>query len=76
MIASKISSEERIMKETFREQYIQYQKRVPQLVPGIQFLPGRGKKLGTGERWVVYGMVPGNEHLLCHFRDRLRERGG
>jgi protein-S-isoprenylcysteine O-methyltransferase Ste14 len=44
VIASKIPSEERIMRETFGEQYFEYQKRVPKLVPGFQFLPGKRKK--------------------------------
>ena len=34
----KISSEEHLLKETFGEQYVQYQRRVPQLVPGLQLL--------------------------------------
>ncbi|HEY4036351.1 MAG TPA: isoprenylcysteine carboxylmethyltransferase family protein [Ktedonobacteraceae bacterium] len=34
----KISSEERLLKETFGEQYIQYQHHVPQLVPGLQLI--------------------------------------
>lgn len=34
----KVSSEERLLKETFGEQYVQYQQRVPQLVPGLKLL--------------------------------------
>jgi len=34
----KVSSEERLLKETFGEEYIQYQQRVPQLVPGLKLL--------------------------------------
>lgn len=34
----KISSEERLLKETFGEEYIQYQHKVPQLIPGLQLL--------------------------------------
>ena len=34
----KIPSEERLLKETFREQYIQYQQQVPQLIPGLYLL--------------------------------------
>jgi len=34
----KIPSEERLLKETFGEQYIQYQQHVPQLIPGLQLL--------------------------------------
>jgi protein-S-isoprenylcysteine O-methyltransferase Ste14 len=34
----KIPSEERLLKETFGEQYIQYQQQVPQLIPGLQLL--------------------------------------
>jgi protein-S-isoprenylcysteine O-methyltransferase Ste14 len=34
----KASSEERLLKETFGEQYTQYQQRVPQLIPGKQLL--------------------------------------
>jgi protein-S-isoprenylcysteine O-methyltransferase Ste14 len=34
----KIALEERLLKETFGEQYIQYQHHVPQLVPGLQLL--------------------------------------
>ena len=34
----KATSEERLLKETFGEQYTQYQQRVPQLIPGIQLL--------------------------------------
>lgn len=34
----KVAFEERLLKETFGEQYIQYQQRVPQLVPGLQLL--------------------------------------
>lgn len=35
-LAIKISSEERLLKETFGEQYNQYQQRVPRLIPGLQ----------------------------------------
>lgn len=38
VVMIKISSEERMLKETFGEQYIQYQQRVPQLIPGLQLL--------------------------------------
>jgi protein-S-isoprenylcysteine O-methyltransferase Ste14 len=34
----KIPSEERLLKETFGEQYIQYQRQVPQLIPGLKLL--------------------------------------
>jgi protein-S-isoprenylcysteine O-methyltransferase Ste14 len=34
----KIPSEERLLKETFGEQYIQYQQQVPQLIPGLHLL--------------------------------------
>jgi protein-S-isoprenylcysteine O-methyltransferase Ste14 len=34
----KIPAEERLMIETFGDQYRQYQKRVPQLIPGLQHL--------------------------------------
>ena len=34
----KASSEERLLKETFGEQYTQYQQRVPRLIPGKQLL--------------------------------------
>jgi protein-S-isoprenylcysteine O-methyltransferase Ste14 len=34
----KVTLEERLLKETFGEQYIQYQHHVPQLVPGLQLL--------------------------------------
>jgi len=34
----KIPSEERLLKETFGEQYIQYQRKVPQLIPGLKLL--------------------------------------
>jgi len=34
----KASAEERLLHETFGEQYTQYQQRVPRLIPGIQFL--------------------------------------
>lgn len=34
----KIALEERLLKEAFGEQYIQYQHHVPQLVPGLQLL--------------------------------------
>jgi protein-S-isoprenylcysteine O-methyltransferase Ste14 len=34
----KIPSEERLLKETFGEQYIQYQRQVPRLIPGLQLL--------------------------------------
>jgi protein-S-isoprenylcysteine O-methyltransferase Ste14 len=34
----KIPSEERLLKETFGEQYIQYQQQAPQLIPGLQLL--------------------------------------
>ncbi len=34
----KIPSEERLLKETFGEQYIQYQQQVPQLIPGLKLL--------------------------------------
>ena len=34
----KIPSEERLLKETFGEQYIQYQQHVPQLIPGLWLL--------------------------------------
>ena len=34
----KASSEERLLKETFGEQYTQYQQHVPQLIPGKQLL--------------------------------------
>ena len=37
----KLSSEERLMKETFGEQYLQYQQHVPQVVPGLQFFKRR-----------------------------------
>ncbi len=34
----KILTEERLLKETFGEQYIQYQQQVPQLIPGLKLL--------------------------------------
>ena len=34
----KIPSEERLLKETFGKQYIQYQQQVPQLIPGLKLL--------------------------------------
>ncbi|MGZ6364617.1 MAG: methyltransferase family protein [Ktedonobacteraceae bacterium] len=34
----KMPSEERLLKETFGEQYIRYQRRVPQLIPGLKLL--------------------------------------
>ena len=34
----KIPSEERLLKETFGEQYIWYERRVPQLIPGLKLL--------------------------------------
>jgi protein-S-isoprenylcysteine O-methyltransferase Ste14 len=34
----KIPSEERLLKETFGEQYIQYQRQVPRLIPGLKLL--------------------------------------
>lgn len=37
----KLSSEERLMKETFGVQYLQYQQHVPQVVPGLQFFKRR-----------------------------------
>jgi protein-S-isoprenylcysteine O-methyltransferase Ste14 len=40
-LAIKISSEERLLKETFGEQYNQYQQRVPQLIPGSQLITRR-----------------------------------
>ncbi len=40
-LAIKISSEERLLKETFGEQYDQYRQRVPQLIPGLQLLTRR-----------------------------------
>jgi len=36
----KLHQEERLLTETFGEQYVQYQRRVPQLIPGV--------KLGQG----------------------------
>ena len=34
----KVPSEEKLMIETFGDQYRQYQQRVPQIIPGLQFL--------------------------------------
>jgi protein-S-isoprenylcysteine O-methyltransferase Ste14 len=34
---TKFTFEERLMKETFGEQYLEYQRRVPQVIPGLQF---------------------------------------
>lgn len=36
ILAIKLVSEERLLKETFGEQYIEYQHQVPQLIPGLQ----------------------------------------
>jgi protein-S-isoprenylcysteine O-methyltransferase Ste14 len=41
VFAIKIASEERLLKETFGEQYTQYQHDVPQLIPGLQLLTRR-----------------------------------
>ncbi len=38
VVITKISSEERLLKETFGEQYVQYQQHVPQVIPGLQLL--------------------------------------
>ncbi|SRR6266700_1325539 len=37
----KMRSEERLLRETFGEQYVHYQQRVPQLIPGKQLLTKR-----------------------------------
>ncbi|MGD0612375.1 MAG: isoprenylcysteine carboxylmethyltransferase family protein [Anaerolineales bacterium] len=38
IVIVKIPSEERLMLETFGEQYVEYQRKVPQLLPGFQWL--------------------------------------
>ncbi len=38
MLVAKVPPEERLLSETFGEQYRQYQQRVPRLVPGLQLL--------------------------------------
>lgn len=38
ILVFKIPSEEKLMLATFGEQYVQYQQRVPQLIPGLRWL--------------------------------------
>src|SRR5579872_4508963 len=45
----KIAMEESLMRQTFGPQYAEYQRRVPQLIPGLRW-GGRGERVGPSHK--------------------------
>lgn len=48
IVLVKVPAEEKLMIETFGEQYREYRRRVPQIIPGLQFLKKGRSELNKG----------------------------